>query len=92
MQAEQHKDLPRNAQWSAERDAEFHDCRQTGLKNLMLNKFLGVFRKFDSLDQVTAALMSLFYQSIKGFKVATDPEYEMPRSSRALLVWVEGGP
>lgn len=53
LQAEQHKDLPRNAQWSAERDAEFHDCRQTGLKNLMLNKFLGVFRKFDNLDEVT---------------------------------------
>ena len=26
--------------------------RETGLKNLMLNKFLGVFRKFDNLDEV----------------------------------------
>ena len=63
LQAEQHKDLPRNAQWSAERDAEFHDCRQTGLKNLMLNKFLGVFRKFDNLDEVPLFL---------SFKVSTN--------------------
>ena len=42
----------RNAQWSAERDHEFHNMRETGIKNLMLNKFLGVFRKFDNLDEV----------------------------------------
>lgn len=53
LQAEQHKDLPRNSQWSAERDVEFHNMRATGIKNLLLNRFIGVFRKFDSLEQVS---------------------------------------
>ena len=52
LQAEQHKDLPRNTQWTAERDNEFHNMRATGIKNLLLNRFVGAFRKFDSLDQV----------------------------------------
>ena len=53
LQAEQHRDLPRNSQWTQERDNEFHNMRATGLKNLLLNRFVGVFRKFDSLEQVS---------------------------------------
>jgi hypothetical protein len=57
LQAEQHRDLPRNSQWSAERDAEFHNCRATGLKNLLLNRFVGIFRNFDSLEDVHKLLL-----------------------------------
>ena len=38
--------------------------RETGLKNLMLNKFLGVFRKFDNLDEVKS------YASQKDIKLS----------------------
>ena len=31
--------------------------RETGIKNLLLNKFMGHFRKFESLDQVSKLLL-----------------------------------
>ena len=42
--------------------------RETGLKNLMLNKFLGVFRKFDNLDEVNFFFQK--YHVTKNFKIS----------------------
>ena len=49
------KELPRNTQWSLDRPSEEKEKSACGMRNLMLNKFLGIFRNFDSLDDVQKA-------------------------------------
>ena len=38
--------------WSAERQGDNVDLALLGTTNLLLNKFVGVFHKFDNLDEV----------------------------------------
>ena len=38
--------------WSAERQGDNVDLALIGTTNLLLNKFVGVFHKFDNLDEV----------------------------------------
>lgn len=66
--------------------------RETGLKNLMLNKFLGVFRKFDNLDEVkscTSQKYIKFDEKFSDFEISSDSEHEKSKSSRTMLVWME---
>ena len=45
--------LPRNAQWTVERTRDNVDMATVGASNLLLNKFDGVFYKFDNLNDVS---------------------------------------
>lgn len=48
-------DLPRSNQWAVDRPQEELNKKVIGVSNLVLNKFLGVFNKFDSLEDVQKA-------------------------------------
>lgn len=64
--------------------------RETGLKNLMLNKFLGVFRKFDNLDEVKFFFSKISRdENFLDFEISFDSEHEKSKSSRTMLVWME---
>ena len=63
--------------------------RETGLKNLMLNKFLGVFRKFDNLDEVKIFSKISRDENFLDFEISFDSEHEKSKSSRTMLVWME---
>ena len=63
--------------------------RETGLKNLMLNKFLGVFRKFDNLDEVKFFSKISRDENFLDFEISFNSEHEKSKSSRTMLVWME---
>ena len=55
LTAEKWEELPRNTQWSVERANDSKGKKQMGIGNLLLNKFVGIFKNFDSLDDVEKA-------------------------------------
>ena len=57
LKAENLKELARNTQWSAERDDFFHNWKRVIKGSVLLNKFVGLFRNFDSLDDVWGLLL-----------------------------------
>ncbi|CAG5091296.1 Oidioi.mRNA.OKI2018_I69.PAR.g12956.t1.cds [Oikopleura dioica] len=57
LTADKFEDLDRNTQWSAERDDFFRSWKGAITSSILLTKFTGVFRNFDSLDDVNKLLL-----------------------------------